>query len=321
MRTSDKRFVVMLLCGVAVAMAGCGTLDQAALVYASSQTMGVSVRAGTPEKPGLDLTIGYSGLNAASVPVVVQLACENLTADQCAAVTGQFRPILGNATDAERNNRNAEIASIVTDLGENQLDRKELEGRIEQIDENIRSRTDLNRINNEISTLQAQQTKTEQEAVSLSSLIADRDRINQLPSTGQLNVSRADTLQEIADIQTEDSEKVDQLRALAGAEGVSLSNGQSDALSVYGSFNGSAGAGQNNGSLTVGQVFSTGVASQHLADGIRDSAQFRASADCLAALNILMAELVTKLGAALAADAIKALSTNSGTICQPQRPR
>ena len=97
MRTSDKRFAVTLLCGVAVAMAGCARLPQASLVYASSQQMGVSVNAGTAETPGLKLVIGYNGLNAASVPVVVAIGCEHLSESDCTLFRENMGPIFARA--------------------------------------------------------------------------------------------------------------------------------------------------------------------------------------------------------------------------------
>ena len=80
-------------------------------------------------------------------------------------------------------------------------------------------------------------------------------------------------------------------QALRNATDQTRTNNKHDALSVFGSFNGHVVAGTENPAsgatvnttLNLGRVFSTGVASQHLTEGIEQSATVSAVTQCLAA--------------------------------------
>ena len=54
-----------------------------------------------------------------------------------------------------------------------------------------------------------------------------------------------------------------------------------DALSVFGSFDGDAGANKDSATLGVGKVFSTGVASQHLTQGLGRASSVAVRAKCI----------------------------------------
>ena len=285
MRTSDKRFAVTLLCGVAVAMAGCARLPQASLVYASSQQMGVSVKAGTPEKPGLDLTIGYSGLNAASVPVVVAIGCERLSEAQCSMLRANVGPIAGQSSTAdlrtgielERTNLRARGQSLDSEILARQIEINTAAGAVSELEALPGQREELVSLVavDEPSPKQvARRTELEQivERLGRASLTAAQRRLAELTSAKSI-------------LERQLGEVNDRLRAINNQRETAENENRADAMSVYGSFNGQAGGGNSSGSLAVGQVFSTGIASQNLTQGIRESAGLRASFECLRGLD------------------------------------
>jgi hypothetical protein len=115
------------------------------------------------------------------------------------------------------------------------------------------------------------------------------------PVTGQTNTTKALQPSAAAPIDPVAREAAQNAQAAAQeatalAQKVSRqsSNTQSDALSVYGTFDSNAGAsppGTNsnaNANLRLGRIFSTGVASQNLTQGQRDAVRADALTRCMA---------------------------------------
>jgi hypothetical protein len=76
-----KVFLVVLLGAV---LSGCQSMEAASLVYTSSHSIGVNVESGTPQNPGLIVSAGYRGHNAAYVPVLAAKHCDDPTYKTCA---------------------------------------------------------------------------------------------------------------------------------------------------------------------------------------------------------------------------------------------
>jgi len=97
-----KACQALLLSGVALACAGCATNQPVPLLFAQSQTLGVSI-GGTAQEQGVDMTLGFRDRNLAIVPVstpqaggtYTQLAAkvtadDNASGSDAFSVLGQF---------------------------------------------------------------------------------------------------------------------------------------------------------------------------------------------------------------------------------------
>jgi len=277
----NRSFSIAIVCGALAA--GCAPLSQASLVYTSAATMGVGVRAPSPEGSGVSLTIGYGQIDAAYVPVMVGRPCAAERTDGCTQATHPLLPIVGH------NNVDRSDKALDDSLNQARL-------AVETASQTVR------RLEQAIDLINQQQ---DERGRRLRDAQAQNARAGQPVAEGAPPPPRIDTTALEAEI-ARDREGLPQLRTDLDAARTAERNAiahyralvervrsnnldvKDDAYSVFGSFNGAAGGNTPNagggasGNLTVGRAFSTGVASQHLTQGIRESALAQGMAACLA---------------------------------------
>lgn len=275
--------------GILSVMAACAPMEQAPLVYASSQQFGVQVTAGAPESPGFSVNIGYKGLDAAFVPVAVAKYCGNSPASDCQNDIYALTPVMGN------NNRGGSAS-----IDERMLAR--IEDRIQQTRDAI-SREDAEiaaaerrkkaneadvarepALADEKATLEAaepDQNGTSPRAVRIGEIDAELKKIADLPTTESLDQAIQNRQARIETLRTalkDDENLANQIRMSRNAESTDK---KGDAYSVYGSFDGGANGDRNGASLKLGKVFSTGIAAQNLTQGLQKASVISAQAECL----------------------------------------
>ncbi|KQM99310.1 hypothetical protein ASE85_11480 [Sphingobium sp. Leaf26] len=277
---------------MAVAMcflsAGCYPMEQAPLVYASKNQFGVTVAAGTPDSPGLDVNIGFKALDSAFVPVAVAKRCAKT--GQCDArlhevqvITGQNN-ITGKSQASERQIDELE-KSIETAKLERNAKQTELAGVNDLIDQ-MKSKKDKE------AELEALKNPAHDPVTDGPRVLSENDKgrktvlITELASLNALDIivlnARSKTLS--GEIETA-NQRIDAALAdrkrLIEEKHLSSGDAKQDALSLYGSFNGSAGGKSDGATLGLGKVFATGVAAQQMAQGVKDSTNPANKAVCM----------------------------------------
>jgi peptidoglycan hydrolase CwlO-like protein len=293
---------------LAAALGACTPLNQAALVYSSKAQVGVNVAAGTPENPGVELSIGVNVVDAAYVPTAVARNCENATPKDCETTSYDVIPIYGR-NDRSNQDRASEVALDDANR-ELEVKRKQVADLQAKIDEATSlAKSAAERITALDAAIEVETKRAAAPtdpptapAVDLATLRTqkktledDRDKASgKLPA---LNSSLQAALSERDRVLA----RVQQLQA---ARDRSRQDQKADALSVFGSFDtntsasGSVKPGGETGAgagVALGKVFSTGVAAQNLTQGIGDSARVSAMARCLAEAKTL-ADTVTDPG-------------------------
>ncbi len=282
--------------------AACAPLEQAPLVYSSSHQIGVGLSSGTPNAPGLDVTLGYKGIDAAYVPVAVakpcpaQTRCPTPDVRQIQIVTGR-----NDVLDDQSVSRD-QIDTIEKRVTELTTATKERAGKIEQLKSALRKQQDR--------TAEASRTNDAQGAALSAEAILARDaRVKELDVqiAGLVPVARIDLAVALAAAEKDQSgdevELAKQLQNLSNLRAVRRSQSRDakiDALSVYGSFDGQAGGNKDGASLSLGKVFSTGVAAQNLTQGLGNSS--------VIAQRVLCIDKLTKAAAAMKQDGDKLLA-------------
>jgi hypothetical protein len=265
-------------------LGGCAPLSQASLVYTSAATLGVGVRAPSPEGSGVSLTVGYGQIDAAYVPVMVARPCPTNTPDTCTQATHPLQPIIGH------NNVDRSDKALDDSLNQARL-------AVETASQAVRRLEQAIDLTNQRQDERGRRLREAQEQnARANESVADGAPAPQRIDTTALEAEIArdrDGLPQLrADLETARTAERDAIAHYRGLVERVRSNNidvKDDAFSVFGSFNGSAGGNAPNtqgagasGNLTVGRAFSTGVASQHLTQGIRESALAQGMAACLA---------------------------------------
>ncbi|OYY91167.1 MAG: hypothetical protein B7Y45_04015 [Sphingomonas sp. 28-66-16] len=293
-------FGAMLL--VAPALGGCLPLEQAPLVYSSTQQMGVSVSAGKPENPAPSIVVGYNGVDVAYVPVAVAKRCDTKSGADCSAIDYNIRTILGGnkVVDQSSNDddiikeRRAKIRKLeeYADATAPLINAKKAQ--LDEIDslQSLKERKQFldDKANavplvepSAAATTPAPPALTNDEIKERATLAAKIARIAPLVAT------RADLQADLDALErklTQNATEIDRNQLVLNALIEARRNQQkaddtADSLSVYGSFNGNASGTKDGAGLSLGKVFSTGVAAQFIAAGARDSAPSIAKAQCI----------------------------------------
>lgn len=295
-------------------LSGCLPLEQAPLVYTSRIQMGVGVAAGQPESPGLDVNIGFKGLDAALVPVAYAKHCGAKADKGCNAVKYDVQVVHGS--------NKLSAASLLDEQTTQRLLDTIATGN-NAIKANSEQRADLERELREVGTLKEKESllaaltpppptpttdhagaaitpaaaplTAEQNAQAVK-LKAEIDRLRDIkPGETQakidrLNKQNEDTAKSVAANEAD-------LRKLLARRSTKSGDDKEDALSVYGSFNGSATGDRNGAGLTLGKVFSTGIAAQFIAQGLAASAPASAVAQCLRSAHDLLGKVTNATAA------------------------
>jgi len=274
---------------------GCMPMSQAALVYSSKVQVGVNVAAATPENPGLELNIGVNAVDAAYVPVAVARACESGVPVDCESSSYDLRDVRGanNESDAQTSDRAVDNARRAA--RELNRDIERLNGELVTARGVVAAKTaELQQLNNTSSTIGETGATGAMGAVPAQDEAATADALARAAALrGEIKTGE----EAVAALEIQLRRRNEELAAaLLNQERLEeladrmSSDVKEDALSVFGSFNGDADAGANNPSgggtasagLQFGKVFSTGVASQNLTQGIRNAARATALSDCFA---------------------------------------
>lgn len=285
---------IELVLGSALLVSACYPVEQAALVYSSSRQIGASVVSGTPETPGLLVNVGYRGLDAAYVPVAVAKYCPPESRADCTHKTYRLLQLVGKNKLGNETSTDA--------------------GRITTLNTSISTeREAIRTIDAEIDRLAGMRTRNESELAKLPQLTSKRDRLSTAQGTEANPAELAQVEGEIKSIQAlETAAAIDakiatlrvdrrqaadreelaekELAARQDVRNAKNADDTTDAYSVYGSFNGSASGDAKGAGLVAGQVFSTGVASQHLTRGAREAAVVTA---CLSTVADISAKLAS----------------------------
>jgi hypothetical protein len=294
---TGKLCVALML--ATVGASGCAPLAQAPLVYSSRQQMGVGVSAGTPDTPGLDMAIGYKGLDAAYIPVAVGRACQ-LQSNAATARQDRVTPVC-----SENDLRLWLVQGTNRVFGERRTDQDTIRNlRIEMTDLNksIGDSVEKIKLINQALQLYDEVERLQQPVTAADGTVTPVDTVRVADLRGQIaklvpaNLSTRDKLvTERSALETANAlakalydKKDDELNRLANARSNKNSDDKVDALSVYGSFEGNASASSSSAGLSLGKVFSTGVAAQHITQGLHESAPILAGAACLQRLTDLI---------------------------------
>lgn len=330
-------------------LSACAPLAQAPLVYSSKDQVGLSVTSTVAESPGVEINVGYKSVDTAYVPVGISQPCPQ-AATNCdnpisIVSSGDIGVVGGNVTDeqladAVKSANRAEIrlkaAQAALDAARETLDKAD-------------AQKDLRRAQDDLAAAQVEQQAAQASAAGASSSEVDGEVVDPVAAAkhkvdraqeaiasanGKLTLLQAN----VARAQEELARASDEKRnadLLVGFLKNALENGGSsnrqDAYSVFGSFDStstatataggatSAGGGDDRGSspsvsggagLTLGKVFSTGLASQNLTDGLRRSAAAGATGDCMRSAAALIATA--------AAEQKEAMTKQAWELCSGQ---
>ena len=293
---------------------GCAPLQQAPLVYVSRVSAGIDLDV-TPTA-GVSANIGFKSTDAAYVPVAV-----SKEDDRERGIAHRIELLIARNTGREGNEtiNDPAVEKLLADYFSikslaTQADRDLTKAR-DEVDKNERrlreipievaaKRKELTDATAAQNALAAKAAPTAEEAAQASALGTKRaalaEQIASLGTENQVLVAKRAGLNSALEGAKATKERADKEVANREAEAKQklrqyYSQQKQDAYSVYGSFNadtrasgGSDGTkGQVDMDVSLGRVFSTGVASQVLAEGIRNHLSRHAIARCIDATNKL----------------------------------
>lgn len=277
---------------------GCAPLSQAPLVYNSKVIFGGRVSATNPQTPGVDINVGFTGEDSAFIPVAVGKLPKKLGGDD-----GESDITLIKGTYAGSvNPASVSAAADTLRAAEETLNKKSdaLIAIQKQVDANNAQNatyTDLIKqqetLTTEISTLSLGSPEYVTKNNTLQSIASQLTSLRSpyigpgVTTQAQIEKAMSDqTVQlnaALTQAQTEkDSAETNVKKATAELEKV---EGKTDAYSVFGSFDsGTSLTGSTNGGVTLGKMFSTGVAAQNISQGIQQSHNYLSIKACLDSL-------------------------------------
>ncbi len=238
---------------LALGVTACAPMEQAALIYTSGFKVGVYV--GTPPgKTSPEVNIGVLKDDAAYVPVAVAKICNRQGASSETCIDQLYKVHLIGG-------KNKVGSSTLPPIGDIQV-----------------------ALNAYAKSFDAW-TDAQNEVVSASKGVGDQPSAAENDNARAADADLADAKAKLATAKS-DVDRTRQALTDLVTGGSNSDDDKKDALSVYGTFN-SVASGQANtnptASLTLGQTFSTGIASQNLTQGLRNSATTTAVANCVTA--------------------------------------
>lgn len=311
------RNATIAIAAITPLLAGCYPMEQSPLVYSSKSTIGVGLAAGTPENPGLDVTIGFKETNVALVPVVVAKFCRYTNATSCQHANYAMEVIKGGKIDTVENKR------VRQDIEARQAEISVLNGQIAELErgkaaaeENIRKLEKRAEAEKTLATVGDQPKPDEGEALANQRIAALQDR-EATASVSKANlVTERSTLSQTIELLKARKDRVTTLQGEIGRLTASITadkqGTRDDALSVFGTFKGGGTGDKEGASLTGGKVFATGIAAQNLSE-------HAGVADCLAAVGLLAGqfkEVGTAQEVAAARAARNGLLADAGNVCK-----
>lgn len=304
----NKAILVAIL--ATPALAACYPMEQAPLVYASKSTIGIGVTAGTPENPGLDVTIGFKETNVALVPVAVAKYCRYSSATNCTHATYAMQIIRGGKVDTVANRaidaaiaaNQEEVIKLSSDIRQIELEKKTAESNLQLLERQSEAQAVLARLGTTPTEGElASQTKERTDAqlilataagVGTADAVTERARVASASALLQTKIERLTAVNnDIARLR---------LQLIPDTQG-----SREDALSVYGTFRGGGTGDAKGASLTGGKIFATGIAAQNLSE-------HAGVADCLAAVGVLAQQFKGEN----ADEARNGLLSDAGEVCK-----
>ena len=304
----NNRDIMGVIATAAVVLSACAPMEQAPLIYSSAVKGGINITTTPSATSALDISIGYSALDTAYVPVEVAKHCQSTNPADCnselylpTAVRGDnkvdssVRPSLADLqtlTDADTAADQQLLAakSTLASVQSKQATDQKL------LDAVTTSQANVKADNDAIVAVQAKLVATPTDPLLTKDVGDARTKLATDTLTQNAAIKNAMGIDSNADAQavqtalTNVTNATTKKSATSGAlqyardSGVNQSNltSKGDALSVFGSFNNSTQGGvtsstQASASLTLGKIFSTGVAAQI----ISESAAISATATCL----------------------------------------
>ena len=271
---------------------GCAPLSQAPLVYSSRNSIGVNISISNPETPGAELHIGYNGKDMAIVPVAVAKLPKHLGGDEGntniefvkATYSGSVNPSAVDAAIKELDQAKFDLSGKTIAFQEAQA----------QSTANSTKNTEYVKLSQLEMTLDREikaalkDTGENQEAQA--SLDSTRNKIKQLEqeenfSTPELRAETKTQLDSRLD-STRIAKETAENRVKVARNKLEEIEGKSDAYSVFGSFDSGTNVSgtDTKAGVTLGKMFSTGVAAQNVSQGIQQSGNYLARKACLDSL-------------------------------------
>lgn len=286
---------------------GCAHLEQAPLVYTSKTSFGLDVSSASTENPGIAMNLGYKQVDAAYVPVAVARACRDAT-KPCDGTAYELKVISGSSkrgssdgdgSGALSESQRAEQAMLALDGYEKAL--SDFNAATAQVE---RARADVVVLQGKYDELvrqkqahEARQGDVSAQGEVAAQAVADWNGEKEgslVATTAELEQGKRDRDKAEVDYQSRKAGlNAAKIRLVAAKASISQSD-RGDAYSVFGSFSAENDTKAEGLSVGLGKVFSTGVASQNLSEGVAISMCYNAVARLAAASNVA-AKQVDKL--------------------------
>jgi hypothetical protein len=275
---------------VASGLTACAPLAQAPLVYSSKDSVGLDVSATSTETPGLSIAIGYKSVDAAYVPVAVSQQCDSKTNSKCDPSQLPITVLNANNTIQDSNTitpQQLEGAANALARAKDALGKAdaEFQDKKQRLESDQRKAADVEPATAYIQQLNADQQATPDAKAQALATAQTRLREAQDAKAREVANKAAFDAAEVTLRQAQADFNAAQTAKLQIDSELSKSNQskRGDAYSVFGSFDSNAevkskGASDTSTGLGIGKVFSTGLASQYLTEGVKTSA-------CLAQAN------------------------------------
>jgi len=273
----DLRARMVAVAAGLMALTACSPLPQAALVYSSRVSFGVTVTSAPASASGPTLSIGYDQLDAAYVPVSVAGANKSGTSD---LVLEQIRAKYSNDQQPQGQQDAANLAKVndylqaakTADATKSSI--QALSSQKAPIDP-LKSQVAV--ATSRLSQLKAARLDTKEAASQL------QEAKGQLVTAQTANQAIDSQIKQLTPSLTVAEQEAAAKRPAALEAAKQLGLVREDALSVYGRFDGKSDAQTATVGLAIGKVFSTGIAAQSLAEGAGRAAAMDAYTNCLLA--------------------------------------
>jgi len=277
---------------------GCAPLSQAPLVYNSKVIFGGRISATNPQTPGVDINVGLTSEDSAFIPVAVAKLPQKLGGDSGNAEILQIKGTYAGSV----NPASVEAAADTLRAAEATLNDKSdaliaIEKQVDANNAQNATYADLIKqqitLTAEISTLnigsQEYSTKDNmlQSVTSQLNLLRSSYTGPGVTTQAQIEKAMSDQTVQLNTTLTlakteKDSAETNVKKATAELEKV---EGKTDAYSVFGSFDSRTSlTGSTSGGITLGKMFSTGVAAQNISQGIQQSHNYLSIKGCLDSL-------------------------------------
>ncbi|WP_323815686.1 hypothetical protein [Cellvibrio sp. NN19] len=291
----SERYLTLLIC--IIIFTGCAPLEQAPLVYSSKSVVGIDISATATEQPGLSVNVGYKQVDAAYVPVAVAKSCDFDYGDvDSSDKTDTTINTEANSNTKANSNVNCtnEIYKLLTIAGNNKVEDSRSES-----DEIKEAKKHLEEFKGIGASRDIANKALSDAQIKFKAAVAAKEAFDKInPPTNsdndaQIKLERLTKSKEVT--AAEDAVKVaeknlnsarlafdsiDASKLLNAFNIAGLDNNKQDAYSVFGSFDantktvteangGNANVKADTG-LALGKVFSTGVAAQHLTEGMKN---------------------------------------------------